>query len=154
MELASGQDQALPQTAVGVDPQSLKAHAAVRLASATRDTPLAIEVGFDGAAVAGLKPHDVRSDLENLHTQFVTQNPGVREERLTASVGIEIGAAYADATNGDQHLTGTGTLGLRCIDQLQAAGRFQEDCPHRLTTGTFAHDPEVVAMGASWVTAS
>jgi hypothetical protein len=62
----------------------------------------AADVWFDGAAGTRLYLFLVGRRADYFHTQFVAENPWVREKRLAAREGVQVGSADADAMNADE----------------------------------------------------
>jgi hypothetical protein len=68
-----------------MDPQHAQACAAVRLPDAASHTGPAVQVGLDSAAITRLHILDTLAYSLDNNAEFMPQNPGIREEWLTAS---------------------------------------------------------------------
>src|SRR5436190_17745296 len=106
MELVGADEEALAHAAVDHDADHLEGGAAIARALAARDAVTTIHVRLNGAAVAWLNVHDVRTHLEDFDAQLVTRNPRILEERHLAEVAADIRAADADAMHADQGFAG------------------------------------------------
>ena len=81
MQLAGWDQKEGPQAAVAVNAERLMFLAAVVAAATAGVAGLAIDVGLDRTAVAGLHVRDAATDREHLNTQFMPGNTRVTEER-------------------------------------------------------------------------
>jgi len=68
-----------------MDAQHAKACAAVHLPDVARHTGPAVQIRLDSAAITRLHILDTLAYILNNDPEFVPQNPGICEERLTSS---------------------------------------------------------------------
>ena len=76
VELPRRQEELRPHAAVAVDAQHLQLLAAIRVAAAAGVAVRVVDVGLDGAAVAGLDVRDAVADLQHLDAQLVAGDAG------------------------------------------------------------------------------
>ena len=120
-----------PEAAVGVDAEHLEVLAAIDAAAPAGEAILAVDVGLDGAAVAGLDVGDAGADLDDLDAKFVAGDARIAVEGHLAEIAADVGAADADAMDPDQDVAGAGPFGLVDRDLLKLTGLFQEDRFHQ-----------------------
>jgi hypothetical protein len=122
VEFSSGDDELRSHAAVGVDAEDLQALAAVGPAVAAGVAGGVVDVGLDGAAIAGLDVGYAVADGEHLDTELVAEDARVRHERHLAEVGADIGAADADAMDANKGVAGAGSGGLGQLNFLKGFG--------------------------------
>jgi hypothetical protein len=75
---------------------------AVGVSSLTGVTTLAIHVRLDGAAVSGHHILDLRSNLDDLDSEFMPGDPGITKKRKFSEIATVVGSADAYTLNGYQ----------------------------------------------------
>src|SRR5688500_4945048 len=90
VELMNGHADKLAHSAVYVNSEHLETLAAVRLSLPACDTFAAVQIGLHGAAIPRADSEIIVAYLQNFHPELVPQNPRVGEERLAATVGMQI----------------------------------------------------------------
>jgi hypothetical protein len=85
---------------------------------------LAIDIGLDGAAVADFYIGDIGANFQNLHSEFVTRNARIAEERHLPQVSRKIRAANPDSMNANKYFIGTGFARIRNFDIAKRLRRF------------------------------
>jgi hypothetical protein len=91
---------------------------------------LAVDVGFDGAAVPGADVCDAIADGQHLDAQLMAWDPGVAEERHLAEVAAVVGATDANLTHPEQGLAGTRRGGFGNVEEPEGLGAFELEGAH------------------------
>jgi hypothetical protein len=113
MQLARGQNEAVAQTAFGVDAEYLQALAAVALAAFAGNAMFAVQVRLHGAAVANRNVRYALTDGEYFDAELVTNQTRIRKKRLSSGKGVNIRAANPDAMNAHKGFSGAGCSSFR-----------------------------------------
>src|SRR5205823_3471088 len=87
-----------------MDAQRLVGFATIGVPAAAGVTFLTIEVRLDRTPIAGMNIGYPRTDIQDLHAQFMTRNARITEERHFAQIAGDVGAADADLVHPDQRL--------------------------------------------------
>jgi hypothetical protein len=130
MKLGGRDHKTLPHASVKMDAEHLHVATAVSSPLPTGKAGATIQIGLDTALV----PHDdirhTRTDRHNLDAEFVAQDPGIVEERLTTMEGMVISPAEADAMHTDQSLTYPWSVGFGHIVHCETSGFVKNNSVH------------------------
>jgi purine-nucleoside phosphorylase len=144
IEVRCGYQEALAHAAVNVNAEHLEGLAAVRLAAPAGLTGATVEIGIHGATVANVDACGALAQRDYLNGEFMPEDPGIAEERLTAAVSVQIGTADSDAEDADESLAGGGHRGFRRVVPGELARLFKNQVAHREQfTGSGVHSREV-----------
>jgi hypothetical protein len=113
-----------------VDAEDFEVPAAVSAATFAGGALPAVDVGFDGAAVAGLDVGDALADFEDFDAELVTGDAGVAVEGHFAQIAGDVGAAYPDAVDADEGFAGGRERGFFEVDGLEVEGFLELDGLH------------------------
>jgi hypothetical protein len=111
VEFARGDGDEGAHAAVDVDAHDLEVGAAIRFAAAAGDALAAVDVGFNGAAVASFEAVRFGAGIDDLDAEFVSADARVIKERLFTGEGVKICTANADTVDAHERFAG-GECGL------------------------------------------
>jgi hypothetical protein len=113
-----------------MDAEHLEVRAAVGLALAAGDAPPTVQIGLHGAPVSDPQRIAGGAERHDLDAQLMPQNTGIGEEGLFAAIGMQVGAADADAPHSHEGFVGAGRLRLRRIGQDKTPRLFENNGLH------------------------
>src|SRR5207247_10757 len=116
--------------AIAVDAERLMVLAAIGVAAETGIAPLAVDVGLDGAMIAGLDIGDIGADVDYFDSQLMSGNARVAEERHLAEIAAEIGAADTDAMHTHERFAAPWRRRFWNVDLAKLLRLFELDCFH------------------------
>jgi len=113
-----------------MDAEDFEVPAAVSTAAFAGGAGLAVDVRFDGAAVAGFDVGDVGSDFEDFDDELVAGDAGVAVEGHFAQIAGYVGPADSDAVNADEGFAGTRVRGFFEVNCRELEGFLELDGLH------------------------
>jgi len=91
-----------------MNPEAFELNAAVGFAASASDAISTVEVGVDGAQIAGRDVRYTITDSQDFDAELVAEDAGIAEERLPALEGMQVSAANANRADSDEGLARAG----------------------------------------------
>ena len=133
MKFVGAYHELFTHAAISVHPEHLDVGAAIRFAPTAGDTFSAVQVGLHRALVAWFDSFNPFTRFQDLHSEFMPEDSGIRKKRLAPRVGVNVRSANTDTANSHQGLSRAGSLAKGCDREFQFT-RFDEgDCLHAET---------------------